>query len=87
MRVIMTELNLEPGKIYEFADHDNFRVFVRLKYLNTVFNPISKEIQLHFEKLDSSVDKHKDIYLSQSDIYEQVGGINEASEYQIRYEY
>jgi hypothetical protein len=87
MRVIMTELNLEPGKIYEFADLDNFRVFWRLKYLNTVVNLISKEIQLHFEKLDSSADKQKDIYLSQSDIYQQVGGINEAVEYQVRYEY
>ncbi|QXE22759.1 hypothetical protein B6N60_01445 [Richelia sinica FACHB-800] len=87
MRVIMTELNLEPGKIYEFADLDNFRVFWRLKYLNTVVNPISKEIQLHFEHLDSSADKQKDIYLSQSDIYQQVGGINEALEYQARYEY
>ncbi|MBD2663679.1 hypothetical protein [Richelia sinica] len=83
----MTELNLEPGKIYEFADLDNFRVFWRLKYLNTVVNPISKEIQLHFEHLDSSADKQKDIYLSQSDIYQQVGGINEALEYQARYEY
>jgi hypothetical protein len=83
----MTELNLEPGKIYEFADRDNFRVFLRLKYLNTVVNPISQEIQLHFENLGSSVDKQKDIYLSQSDIYQQVGGIKEASEYQVRYEY
>jgi hypothetical protein len=87
MLVIMTELNLEPGKIYEFADLDNFRVILRLKYLNTVFNPMSKEIQLHFEKLDASVEKDKDIYLSQSDIYQQVGGIHEASQYQVRYEY
>lgn len=83
----MTELNFEPDKIYEIFDIDNFRVLLRLKYLETVFNPISKEIRLHFEKLESSTEKQKDIYLSQSDLYQQIGNINEASEYQVRYEY
>jgi hypothetical protein len=83
----MSELIFEPDKIYEFAQSDNFRVFLRLKYLSTVFNPVNKEIRLHFEKLESSVEEQKDIYLSQSDIYQLVGSINEASEYEVRYEY
>jgi hypothetical protein len=83
----MNELTLKPGEIYEFLDIENFRVFLRLKYLETVFNPITKEIRLHFEKLEDSVEQNKDIYLNQHDIYQQIGRINEATEYQIRYEY
>ncbi|MBD2519933.1 hypothetical protein H6G93_34325 [Nostoc sp. FACHB-973] len=83
----MSELIFEADKIYEFAQIDNFRVSWRLKYLETVFNPVSKEIRLHFHKLESSVEEQEDIYLSQSDIYQQVGSINEASEYEVRYEY
>ncbi|MBD2344266.1 hypothetical protein [Anabaena subtropica] len=83
----MTKLNFEPGKIYEMFDINNLRVLWRLKYLETVLNPDSKEICLHFEELESSTEKQKDIYLNQNDIYQQIGGINEAMEYQVRYEY
>lgn len=83
----MSELIFEPGKIYEFAEIDNLRVFLRVKYLETVFNPINKEIRLHFHKLESSVEEQKDIYLSPSDICQQVGSINEAREYEVTYEY
>jgi hypothetical protein len=81
------ELNFQPGKIYEFTDLNDFRVIWRLKYLETVFNPISREIRLHFEKLEAVVEKQQDIYISQSDIDQQVGSINEMIEYQVSYEY
>ena len=48
----MSELIFEPDKIYEFAQIDNFRVSWRLKYVETVFNPVNKEIRLHFYKLE-----------------------------------
>ncbi|WP_414579434.1 hypothetical protein [Anabaena sp. CCY 9402-a] len=83
----MEKLKFKPGSIYEFVDSDKTPVFSKLRYLETVFNPDSKEITLHFEISDDNTGNPKDIYFSQSSINQQIGNIVEASEYQVRYEY
>ncbi|MBD2593698.1 hypothetical protein H6G74_05060 [Nostoc spongiaeforme FACHB-130] len=83
----MQELRFKPGNIYEFVDHNEIPVFSQLRYVETIFNPVNKEICLHFEVSEDSCEHPQDIYFSQSSIDQQIGGIFEASEYQVRYEY
>ncbi|BBD59578.1 hypothetical protein NIES2109_23660 [Nostoc sp. HK-01] len=83
----MQELKFKSGNIYEFVDRNEIPVFSQLRYVETIFNPSSKEICLHFEVSEDGCEHPQDIYFSQSGIDQQIGGIFEASEYQVRYEY
>ncbi|HIK04742.1 MAG TPA: hypothetical protein IGS40_08505 [Trichormus sp. M33_DOE_039] len=83
----MEKLKFKPGSVYEFVNSDKIPIFSKLRYLETVFNPDSKEITLHFEISEDDTGNPKDIYFSQSSIDQQIGNIVEASEYQVRYEY
>lgn len=83
----MEKLKFKAGSVYEFFDSNKIPVFSKLRYVETVFNPDSKEITLHFEISEADTESTKDIYFSQSSIDQQIGNIVEASEYQVRYEY
>lgn len=83
----MQELRFKPGHVYEFINSNEVPVFTQLRYVETTFNPASKEICLHFEVSEDGCESPHDIYFSQSKIDQQISGIVEASEYQVRYEY